>query len=106
MLLRKELPLDSVQEEAQIQSMGATRCLISSVPMKDEVKEVVLWVQVREGRGKEGKDKVGRQVHEASFQIVGRELGGQIVKQASEDMVNFEDDVELYDSSELVRSKA
>jgi hypothetical protein len=28
------------------------------------------------------------------------------VKQASEDMVNFEDDVELYDSSELVRSKA
>ena len=44
-------------------------------------------------------------MHEASFQIVGRELGGEVVKQASEHMVYFEDDVELYDSSELVRSK-
>ena len=45
-------------------------------------------------------------MHEASFQIVGRKFGGEVVKQASEDMVNFEDDVELYDSSELFRSKA
>ena len=44
-------------------------------------------------------------MHEGSFQIVGRELGGEVVKQASEHMVNFEDDVELNDSSELVRSK-
>jgi len=45
-------------------------------------------------------------VHKASFQIVGRKFGGEVVKQASEHMVNFEDYVELYDSSELIRSKA
>lgn len=43
--------------------------------MEDEVKEVVLRVQVREGGGKQGKDQFGRQVHKASFQIVGWELG-------------------------------
>lgn len=43
-------------------------------------------------------------MHEATFQIVGRELSGEVVKQACEDVVNFEDDVELDDSSELVRS--
>lgn len=44
MLLTEQLPLDPVEEEAQVQvfERGAARCLSPSVPMKDEVEEVVL----------------------------------------------------------------